>query len=126
MTTSSDHTAIFWDAKSGALLRVLQHNDVVNSGAFSPDGKTVVTAGNERIARVWDVATGVLLETLVGHDGNVNQAAYSPDAKHIRTISGDGTIRIWDAAAVVSRDRASWAHIGSGETSPIRMTESSS
>ena len=48
MTTSEDNTARLWDSKTGAALKVLQgHKDSVNSAAFSPDGKRVVTASDD-------------------------------------------------------------------------------
>ena len=35
------------------------HTDFVNDIAYSPDGKFVVSAGEEGTVRVWDVETGV-------------------------------------------------------------------
>ena len=45
------------------------HTDTVNSAAFSPDGKLVVTASDDNTAKVWDVATGEEVHTLAGHTG---------------------------------------------------------
>src|SRR5262245_5948450 len=43
------------------------HTKALRSAEFSPDGKTVVTASEDKMARVWDSATGNLLATMEGH-----------------------------------------------------------
>ena len=59
----------------------------VSSAAYSPDGKSIVTASGDQTARIWDAATGEELRQLTGHTGSVNSAAYSPDGKTIVTAS---------------------------------------
>ena len=69
------------------------------SAAFSPDGKRIVTASQDKTARIWDAATGKPIgEPLKGHEDAVMSAAFSPDGKRIVTASQDKTARIWDAA----------------------------
>jgi sugar lactone lactonase YvrE len=49
-----DKTARVWEAATGRSLATLQgHSSVVNSAAFSPDGKWVVTASDDKTARVY-------------------------------------------------------------------------
>jgi dipeptidyl aminopeptidase/acylaminoacyl peptidase len=70
----------------------------VYSATFSPDGKRIVTASQDRTARLWAVETGKPIgEPLKGHDDVVYSAAFSPDGKRIVTASGDKTVRLWDA-----------------------------
>ncbi len=73
-------------------------NPSVNSIVFSPDGTKVVTASDDKTAKIWDVATGELLHTLKGHTGYVWSAAFSPNGNYIVTASADGTVKIWDVA----------------------------
>ena len=68
---------------------------MVNSAAFSPDGKRIVTAADDKTARVWNAdgtGTPVILR---GHTDVVNSAAFSPDGPRIVTASDDKTARIW-------------------------------
>jgi WD40 repeat protein/type II secretory pathway predicted ATPase ExeA len=76
---------------------ILHHGGPVYVGAFSPDGKRLVTASVDHTARVWDAGTGRRLAVLTGHTGPVNDAAFSPEATRIVTASDDGTARVWDA-----------------------------
>ena len=73
------------------------HTDFVNSASFSPDGKRIVSASQDKTVRIWDAQTGKLLQTLEGHTGWVYSASFSPDGKRIDSASMDNTIRIWDA-----------------------------
>ncbi len=66
---------------------------------FSPDGQRIVTASQDKTARLWDAHTGKLLTTLWGHAGGVKNAEFSPDGQRIVTCSEDCTARIWDATS---------------------------
>jgi WD40 repeat protein len=74
------------------------HDGEVASAAFSPDGKVILTASDDKTARLWDAAKGQSIgERLTGHDGEVSSAAFSLDDRRIVT-SSDKTVRVWDAA----------------------------
>jgi WD40 repeat protein len=64
--------------------------------AFSPDGRLLATASNDKTARVWDPAAGEHLRTLTGHTSVVRAVAFSPDGRLLATASEDCTARVWD------------------------------
>ena len=66
--------------------------------AFSPDGKTIVTAGAEGAVHLWNASNGQLLHTLTGHTYAVTHAAFSPNGQRVITSSSlDNTARLWNA-----------------------------
>ena len=92
-----DNTARVWDAKTGKpVTEQLKHEKTVNSAAFSPDGKYIVTASGDNTARVWDAKTGEPVTEPLKHESIVNSAVFSPDGKYIVTASMDNTARVWE------------------------------
>ena len=45
--------------------------------------------------RMWDVATGDLIQTFSGHSNDVNFVAYSNDGEFIASASEDESVIIW-------------------------------
>ena len=88
-------------AAQGSLLRLrlVGHTAEVRSVSFSSDGTRIVTASDDRTARVWDATTGAELYRLAGHAGEVRSAFFSRDGTRIVTASRDKTARVWDAAS---------------------------
>ena len=87
-----------WRPHHARLKGVLSHESPVDAAAFSPDGKTVLTGGDDSTARLWDAATGQPIGQPIRHEGVVTSVAFSPDGKTILTGSTDKTARLWDAA----------------------------
>jgi len=69
----------------------------VHSASFSPDGRLIVTAG-ENAAILWDRESGAELRVFLGHTEAVKSAVFSPSGKLVLTASADGTARLWDPA----------------------------
>ena len=55
------------------------HIEFVNSVAFSPDGRRIVSGSYDTTIKVWDAETGREIRTLEGHFAGVNSVAFSPD-----------------------------------------------
>jgi WD40 repeat protein/energy-coupling factor transporter ATP-binding protein EcfA2 len=68
----------------------------VTSIAFSPDSQCIVTCGDDKTIRLWDLQGCSINEPLRGHESVVNSVAFSPDNLWIISGSRDGTLRLWD------------------------------
>ena len=67
----------------------------LRSAALSPDGMRVVTAANDGVARIWDVAGGREVRRF-RHAVPVVAASFNADGSRLLTASADGTAKIWD------------------------------
>ena len=67
--------------------------------AFSPDGKTVLTVGEDE-GRLWDAATGHPIGERIdySYSSSLRSFAFSPDGKSVIIAAKDGTLALWDAS----------------------------
>jgi WD40 repeat protein/basic membrane lipoprotein Med (substrate-binding protein (PBP1-ABC) superfamily)/DNA-binding SARP family transcriptional activator len=73
------------------------HQDGVRELDFSPDGQTIVSVGKDREIKVWDAASGQLLNSTRATNVEITHVAYSPDGEYIATSDHDLTAKIWDS-----------------------------
>ncbi|XP_040591522.1 WD repeat-containing protein 38 [Mesocricetus auratus] len=75
-----------------------QHRGEVNCSAFSPDGRTLLTASDDGHVYVWETKSRRLLWRMAGHRGPVKFCRFSPDGRLVASSSCDRTVRLWDLA----------------------------
>ncbi|KAG8743389.1 hypothetical protein FRC10_012115 [Ceratobasidium sp. 414] len=79
-------------------LRGISVSSEVNSVAFSPDSRRIVSGSADSTVQIWDAETGdPASEPLKGHKQGVTSVAFAPNSRWIVSCSGDKTIRVWDA-----------------------------
>src|SRR5262249_6805230 len=62
------------------------------------DGRWLVSAGEDRTVRLWDVATGAPGAVLKGHTDEVFAAVFHPDGTRLASAGRDRAILLWDVA----------------------------
>lgn len=77
--------------------RVKDKDQEIHKINFSPDGKTLATASQDKTVKLWrfDGKQIKLLRTLKGHTDSVWDVSFSPDSRIIATASSDKTARLW-------------------------------
>ena len=93
-----------WDTQTGACCGVLHGHDRygkkfqtwIHGLEFSPDGKSLVTAGEDRTGRVWD-AKRSNEQLALRHPVYIWSARFSTDGSRILTACKEDTVHVWNA-----------------------------
>ncbi|MEM1229591.1 MAG: PQQ-binding-like beta-propeller repeat protein [Pseudomonadota bacterium] len=92
-----DHSAILFDAASGAHLQTLLHEGAVGAVAMTVDGTVAATGSDDENVRLWDLATGALRLRLQ-LDNPVRALALSDDGALLFAASQGRRVGIWRTA----------------------------
>ena len=85
--------------------RVMLFAGKVTCLALSPDGRTLASAGPDRVLRLRDAVTGAETAVFHGHKAEIWSVAYSPDGNTVATGGFDDSIRLWNIAGHPARQR---------------------
>jgi WD40 repeat protein len=66
--------------------------------AFSPDGRTLVSATDHPTIEVWDPASGERTGVLAGHSATAGAIGFGADGDTLYSSGTDGTVIAWDLA----------------------------
>src|SRR5258708_655386 len=97
-------TAVPWLFVLPALLQAqpaparLAHDKPVYALAFTPDGRTLLTASDDGAVRFWDVVTRREVRRWQAHHGGTLGLTLTADGKTLATGGRDGLVRLWDMA----------------------------
>lgn len=110
LTGAYDTTVRLWNLSTGEQIGHFDgHLDKgeVTPLVFSPDGKLALSSDSsgtdpaipdDDVALLWDVATGEIVQRLVGHLDWIQSAAFTHDGKMVITGAKDNTAILWDVA----------------------------
>jgi len=83
------------------------HREEIRSLSFSPDSKRLVTASQDGDAKVLDIRTGEILQTLPPQTGSrrrpIGRAIFSPSGEQLATASTDDSVWIYQADGATVR-----------------------
>lgn len=88
---------LVWEWQSESyILKQQGHFDSMNTIAYSPDGKRVITAADDGKIKVWDVDSGFCIVTFTEHTSGVTACEFAKRGTVLFTASLDGSVRAWD------------------------------
>lgn len=87
-----------WDAGEGMSSQTMRgHKGSIHTLAWSPNGQTLASGGEDGIIRLWDKESRKIRLPLEGHTAPVYRVVWSQDGDTVVSGGEDQTIRLWDA-----------------------------
>lgn len=74
------------------------HSDIVTDVKYSPDGTMVASASMDKVIKIWDTSTGMVLDTLLGHTGIPRSLDWTPDSTKLISVENTD-MYLWDVTS---------------------------
>ncbi|MDT7780869.1 MAG: hypothetical protein QOC99_3381 [Acidobacteriota bacterium] len=95
-TQTQPNTLCVWDAKSGQKIWCFKQDDLIQSFAFSPDARLLLTGGSDTTIRLWDSRTGREVRS-IPHTSPIWSVAFSPrNGRYFLTGDIESNVIMWD------------------------------
>jgi len=100
---SRDKTIKLWNTLGECKYTIQEqegHHEWVSCVRFSPvtSNPIIVSAGWDKVVKVWNLSNCKLRNNLIGHTGYVNTVTVSPDGSLCASVGKDGVAMLWDLA----------------------------
>ncbi|GJN78082.1 proteinral transcription repressor [Purpureocillium lilacinum] len=104
VATGCNRSAQIFDVQTGEKVCVLEDHNAqdmqadlyIRSVCFSPDGRYLATGAEDKLIRVWDIASRTIRNHFAGHEQDIYSLDFARDGRTIASGSGDRTVRLWD------------------------------
>jgi WD40 repeat protein len=95
-TGSGDKSARVWDPQTYAAVATFEHPTAVTCVEITPDGKWLVSGGEDGYLRVWDIEKQQAGPAWWAHEGAVTATTLGHDGKTLVSAGADLTLSWWD------------------------------
>lgn len=98
ITCGSDKKITYWDTIDSEEIRMMDGSleGEINSLSITKSGETFVSAGEDRLIKVWDYEKGICLYIGIGHSTTINRVQIAPNQEFMVSVGSDGSIFFWD------------------------------
>jgi WD40 repeat protein/tRNA A-37 threonylcarbamoyl transferase component Bud32 len=90
-----------WNLADNSVQTFSGHAGAVRTATFMADGALLLTAADDGTAKIWDVRSAELLDTVAIHAGAYveDSVAFGAGATRVLTGASDGRVRLWDTSS---------------------------